>query len=81
MSLETKTVPELLQEADLHESGDRKPVRLLACGCPEEVTKIIHWLHMKGFAQVGEWSPPLPSTKDGEIIRILTRYYGSTQVD
>jgi len=28
-----------------------------------------------GFAEVGEWSPPLPSPISGEVMRILTRYW------
>jgi len=40
---------------------------------------MITWLQLKGFAQVGEWSPPLPSAHDGQIVRILTRYYGGIQ--
>jgi hypothetical protein len=39
------------------------------------VESIINLLHVLGFAEVGEWSPPLPSPIAGEIMRILTRYW------
>ena len=71
----TKTVSSLLQTVDPVEKA-KQPVRLLACGSPEGVESIIHRLHIEGFAQVGEWSPPLPAPNQGEVIRVLTRYYG-----
>ncbi|GAB4472042.1 hypothetical protein [Leptolyngbya sp. O-77] len=30
---------------------------------------------MRRFAEAGEWSPPLPSLVEGEVIRILLRYW------
>lgn len=41
----------------------------------ESVESIISLLHVLGFAEVGEWSPPLPSPLAGEVMRILTRYW------
>ncbi|MEO0352734.1 MAG: hypothetical protein AAF282_22060 [Cyanobacteria bacterium P01_A01_bin.15] len=73
----TKTVPEILRETQAAANFSRRPVRLLACGVPTGVESIIKRLHIDGFAQVGEWSKPLPSPIAGEIIRILTRYYES----
>lgn len=52
----------------------KKPIRLLACGIDPGVESIVHALHVLRFAEVGEWSPPLPSPVQGEVIRILTRY-------
>lgn len=70
-----KTVPELLRDTQSADESSRKPIRLLACGTPAGVDSIIHRLHIEGFAQMVEWSKPLPSPIEGEIIRILTRYY------
>ncbi|NEP16626.1 MAG: hypothetical protein F6J97_06920 [Leptolyngbya sp. SIO4C1] len=70
-----KTVPDLLRETQPAADPSRQPIRLLACGIPAGVESIIHRLHIQGFAQVGEWSKPLPSPIEGEVIRILTRYY------
>jgi hypothetical protein len=73
-----KSIPELLRENSLEaSSNDRQPIRVLVCGVPKGVDNLIHYLHVLGFAEVGEWSPPLPSPISGEVIRILTRYYMS----
>jgi hypothetical protein len=73
-----KSIPQLLRENHSETAGgDRKPIRLLVCGVPKGVESIVHYLHVLGFAEVGEWSLPLPSPVEGEVIRILTRYYMS----
>jgi hypothetical protein len=70
-----KSVPELLRETNIEEPPiGRQPIRLLLCGVPQGVERIVHQLHVLGFAEVGEWSPTLPSPVSGEVIRILTRY-------
>jgi len=71
----SKSVPELLREEIPDLPQGKKPIRLLICGIPKGVDSIVNLLHVLGFAQVGEWSPPLPSPIAGEIIRILTRYW------
>jgi hypothetical protein len=52
----------------------------LVCGVPNGVNRVIHQLHLLGFAEAGEWSPALPSPIAGEVIRILVRYYLSDQI-
>jgi hypothetical protein len=69
-----KSVPELLRENILDVSG-RHPIRLLACGVPKGVENVVHQLYVVRFAEVSQWSPPLPSPVKGEVIRILTRYW------
>ena len=73
----SKSVPELLREEDNPETPhpNRKPIRLLVCGVPAGVESLVRHLHVLGFAEIGEWSPPLPSPVSGEVMRILTRYY------
>ena len=71
----SKSVPELHREEIPDLRQGKKPIRLLICGIPKGVDSIVNLLHVLGFAQVGEWSPPLPSPIAGEIIRILTRYW------
>ncbi|MGD2180173.1 hypothetical protein [Lusitaniella coriacea] len=44
-------------------------------GSRQGVTRIIHTLHVLGFAEVGEWSPLLPERIAGEVMSILTRYF------
>jgi hypothetical protein len=71
-------VPELIKATSLNDPQGRQPIRLLACGVPLGVESVIHQLHVVRFAEVGEWSPPLPSPVQGEVIRILTRYFTSS---
>jgi hypothetical protein len=68
------SVPELLKAPLPNLANGKQPIRLLACGIPPGVDDIVLRLHILGFAEVGEWSPPLPSPVEGEVIRILTRY-------
>lgn len=70
-----KSVPDLLRAPIPDAPAGKQPIRLLVCGIPKGVDNIIHRLHSAGFAEVREWSPPLPSPVAGEVIRILTRYY------
>lgn len=72
--IEPRSVPELLKAPILDLPSGKKPIRLLACGVQVGVDSIVHQLHVLRFAQVGEWSDPLPSPVPDEVIRILTRY-------
>lgn len=69
------SVPELLRAPIPDAPSGKHPVRLLVCGIPPGVESIIFRLYLADFAEVGEWSPPLPSPTPGEVIRILTRYF------
>ena len=75
MISQPKSVPELLREEIPNAPTDKQPIRLLICGIPKGVESIISLLHVLGFAEVSEWSPPLPSPIAGEVMRILTRYW------
>ena len=70
-----KAVPDLLRNTRSGVDANHKPIRVLICGIPTGVDGIVNRLHMRGFAQIGEWSRPLPSPIEGEVIRILTRHY------
>ena len=72
--IEPRSVPDLLKAPIPDAPPGKKPIRLLACGVFEGVEGIVHQLHILNFAEVGEWSPPLPSPVRDEVIRILTRY-------
>ncbi|MBD2090593.1 hypothetical protein H6F67_12085 [Microcoleus sp. FACHB-1515] len=52
--------------------GDFDRVRLLAIGAPEVVTALIHTLHKRGFAAVGDWSKLLPGRHPGEVMSVFT---------
>lgn len=38
------------------------------------IERVIHELYRVGFAEVREWSKPIPTGKVNEVMRILTRY-------
>jgi hypothetical protein len=69
------SVPELLRAPIPDAPPGKQPIRILICGIPSGVNHIIHRLHVLGFAEAGEWSPALPSPIQGEVIRILLRYF------
>lgn len=52
----------------------REPLRHLLIGSPRGVTSTIHNLYGLGYAEVGIWSPLLPTPNPGEVMSILTRY-------
>lgn len=70
-----KSVPDLLRVTVPVAPTGKQPIRILVCGAPMGVNRIVHRLHVLGFAEAGEWSPPLPSPIEGEVIRILVRYF------
>ncbi|MEA5597328.1 hypothetical protein [Rivularia sp. UHCC 0363] len=72
--LET-TIPELLQAPIPDAPSGKQPIRILVCGLPNGVNRVVHQLHLLGFAEASEWSPALPSPIAGEVIRILVRYH------
>lgn len=69
------SVPDLLRAPLPTVPVGKYPVRILACGLPSSVDHIVYRLYLLNFAEVREWSPPLPSPVQGEVIRILTRYF------
>jgi hypothetical protein len=59
----------------------RRSVRLLILGRIDDVNNTIAELHLKQFAEVGLWSPPLRFSEmqqfalnPGEVMRIYKRY-------
>jgi hypothetical protein len=52
----------------------RESVKILVIGSRRGVISIIHTLHNLQFAEVGEWSPLLPTANPGEMMSILTRH-------
>ncbi|MEH2335167.1 hypothetical protein [Nostoc sp.] len=53
--------------------SDREPVSFLVIGSRQTVTNTIHTLYRMGFAQISEWSPLLPASEPGKVMKILTR--------
>jgi len=51
----------------------REKVRIMVLGSPEGVDSIVKSLHKLRFAEMKEWSNPLPTGRTGEVMRILTK--------
>ncbi|KYC34697.1 hypothetical protein WA1_49085 [Scytonema hofmannii PCC 7110] len=64
--------PVLSKAADNTTPG-REPLKHLLIGSPKAVTSTIHYLQILGYANVGDWSPLLPSPNPGEVMSILSR--------
>ena len=53
----------------------RQHIKHLLIGSPEFVRSIIHYFHVKGYADVGDWSPLVPNPSNPEeVMSILVRY-------
>jgi hypothetical protein len=65
-----KTVP--ASQPDI-EPG-REEVRILVIGSAHGVERVVQELFAKRFAEVREWSDPIPTGRFREIMRILTRF-------
>ncbi|RCJ28499.1 hypothetical protein A6770_23855 [Nostoc minutum NIES-26] len=53
--------------------SEREPVSFLVIGSRQTVTNTIHTLYRMGFAEISEWSPLLPASEPGKVMKILTR--------
>ena len=51
----------------------REFVKVMVVGSPKGVVKIIHTLYNRGFAEVTEWSPPVPTKNPGEVMSVMRR--------
>ncbi|HIK31750.1 MAG TPA: hypothetical protein IGS17_17905 [Oscillatoriales cyanobacterium M59_W2019_021] len=51
----------------------KEPLKHLLIGSPHAVRSAIHALHVLGYAEVGAWSPFLPTGNPGEVMSILIR--------
>ncbi|MBD1915273.1 hypothetical protein H6F55_20910 [Phormidium sp. FACHB-322] len=63
----------LFLKSPITEPG-REKVMLTVRGPAYAVERVIHELYRVGFAEVHEWSKPIPTGKLNEIMRVLTRY-------
>jgi hypothetical protein len=52
----------------------REKVLLTLTGSAYAIERVIHELYRVGFAEVREWSKPVPTGKVNEVMRVLTRY-------
>lgn len=52
----------------------REKVVLTVRGSVHATERVIYEAYRVGFAEVGEWSKPVPTGKINEVMRVLTRY-------
>ncbi|MEA5551854.1 hypothetical protein VB713_12955 [Anabaena cylindrica UHCC 0172] len=53
--------------------SNREPLKHLLIGSRRTVTSTIHHLQVIGYADVGDWSEPIPTGNVGEFMSILIR--------
>lgn len=68
------SVPAMPVAIPLPPPPQREPLKVMLIGSPKGVTRTIGVLHRLGFAEVGEWSPLLPTQNPGEVTSILVRH-------
>jgi hypothetical protein len=72
---DAQNVP-ILSQGSCQTEPNREPVKHLLIGTARTVTSTIHYLQVIGYADVGDWSPLLPSPNLGEVMSILVRSIG-----
>lgn len=65
--------PPVLNQSTSQTEPNREPLKHLLIGSSKAVTSTIRVLHQLGYADVGDWSPLLPSPNPGEVMSILNR--------
>jgi hypothetical protein len=66
----TTTIPTYLQSTH---APERETIKHTLIGSSRAVMRTIRVLHQLGYAEVGDWSPLLPSPNPGEVMSILVR--------
>ncbi len=61
--------------------GDRDKVRILVIGRPVAVDRVILEMSHLGFSESIEWSKPIPTDRQQESMRVLTRYVFADAAD
>lgn len=57
----------------LPSSSDPDILRVIAVGSLKTVENFVLTQYRLGYAEIREWSKPLPSPNSGEVMRILTK--------
>ncbi|HAA28435.1 MAG TPA: hypothetical protein DCE56_13070 [Cyanobacteria bacterium UBA8553] len=72
-SVEASTALSFKFYASTDPVSGREFVKVMVVGSPKGVIKIIHTLYNRGFAEVTEWSPPVPTKNPGEVMSVMRR--------
>lgn len=54
-------------------SSGKEFVKILVVGSRQGIDNVIKALHRLGFAEVGQWSPPMPYGESGEMMSVLRK--------
>jgi hypothetical protein len=57
----------------ISEIPEREKIKHMLIGSSKAVIGTIRVLHQLGYADVGDWSPLLPTENSGEVMSVLTR--------
>ncbi|WGV26324.1 hypothetical protein [Halotia branconii] len=60
-------------QVDSQANPVKEPLKHLLIGSSKAVISTIHHLQVIGYAQVGDWSPLLPTPNPDEVMSILNR--------
>ena len=55
------------------DTDERSPIRHLLFGSKHSVRTTIQRLHQLGYAEPNDWSKPIATNKQGEVMAILTK--------
>ncbi|MDZ8188080.1 MAG: hypothetical protein RMX96_24905 [Nostoc sp. ChiSLP02] len=69
---ENINIPALNQSAQ-NPLPKREPIKHTLMGSAKAVTSTIHYLQVIGYANVGDWSPLVPTGNADEVMSILIR--------
>ena len=58
----------------------RHPLRLILLGSRPDIIVTIKNLHRRGFAEVNEWSQPIPCPSAGDVARVLAQRHPDDQI-
>ncbi len=70
----TTSAPTLDIQATVTTEPSQEKVKLLVVSSSYATDRVNHELYLVGFAEVREWSKPLPKANYGEMTRILIQY-------
>lgn len=70
----TRANTQATMTAELAAEPGREKVVLTVRGSVHATERVIHEAYRVGFAEVCEWSKPVPTGKVNEVMRVLTRY-------
>jgi hypothetical protein len=71
VSNEVSTIPSYLPM--ISEIPEREKIKHTLIGSSEAVMGTIRVLHQLGYADIGDWSPLLPTENSGEVMSVLIR--------